>query len=173
MRKIALCAALLCASVAAVAAQQAEPPRQSAAKVPAFTAAQADRGKQAYADNCMGCHLAGLDGSSNPTANAKGTPLMGPRFVQDFGESKISALFNKMQRDMPNGKAGSLTEQQYLDIVSYVLQQNKYPAGPNELTVDAATDIWIPAPAAPRDWPIILMSPASAACSKIRRAPGC
>ena len=145
MRKLSVwCAALLCASVAAVAAQQAEPARKSAAKVPAFTAAQADRGRQAYADNCTGCHLAGLDGSANPAANAKGTPLIGPRFVQDYGEGKISALFNKMQRDMPNGKAGSLTEQQYLDIVSYVLQQNKYPAGPNELTVDAATDIWIP-----------------------------
>jgi mono/diheme cytochrome c family protein len=144
LRNIALCAALLCAGAAAAVAQTPEPPRKSAAKIPAFTAAQADRGKQAYADNCTGCHLAGLDGSANPAANAKGAPLIGPRFVQDFGEGKISALFNKMQRDMPNGKAGSLTEQQYLDIVSYVLQQNKYPAGANELTVDAATDIWIP-----------------------------
>jgi len=136
--------ALFCAGVAAAAAQTPEPPRKTAAKVPAFTVAQATRGKEAYDANCTGCHLAGLDGSSNPTANAKGTPLIGSRFVQDYGEGKVSALFNKMQRDMPNGKPGSLTEQQYLDIVSFVLQQNKYPAGADELTVDAATDIWIP-----------------------------
>ena len=64
--------------------------------------------------------------------------------MQDFGEGKVSALFNKMQRDMPGGKPGSLTEQQYLDIVSFVLQQNKFPAGADDLTVDAATDIRIP-----------------------------
>ena len=142
MRKIVLCAALLCAGAAA--AQTPEPPRKTVAKVPAFSLAQAARGKAAYDANCTGCHLAGLDGSANPTANAKGAPLIGSRFVQDFGEGKVSALFNKMQRDMPGGKPGSLTEQQYLDIVSFVLQQNKFPAGQVELTVEAATDVWIP-----------------------------
>jgi mono/diheme cytochrome c family protein len=145
LRNLSLwCASLLCVSAVAVFAQQADAPRKSAAKVPAFTVAQAERGKDVYAANCTGCHLAGLDGSSNPTANVKGAPLIGARFVQDFGEAKISGLFNKMQRDMPNGKPGSLTEQQYLDLTAYVLQQNKYPAGDAELTVDAATDIWIP-----------------------------
>ena len=38
-------------------------------------------------------HLADLDGSANPTAGARGAPLAGTRFVQDFGESKLSALF--------------------------------------------------------------------------------
>jgi mono/diheme cytochrome c family protein len=45
---------------------------------------------------------------------------------------------------MPNGKPGSLTDQEYLDLVSFVLQQNKYPAGAEALTVESATDIWIP-----------------------------
>ncbi|MBV9548844.1 MAG: hypothetical protein JO256_04130, partial [Alphaproteobacteria bacterium] len=39
---------------------------------------------------------------------------------------------------------GALSEKEYLDIAAYVLQQNKFPAGSEELTVDAATDVWIP-----------------------------
>lgn len=131
-------------TVVAVAAQQSEPVRKTVMRNPAFTAAQAERGQQVYAANCTGCHLAGLDGSSNPTANAKGAPLVGSRFVQDFGEANVGGLFNKIKRDMPGGKPGSLTDQEYLDVVSYVLQQNKFPAGAAELTVDSATDVWIP-----------------------------
>ncbi len=128
----------------AVSAQQAEPARKTVSRNPVFTAAQAERGKAAYAANCAGCHLTGLDGSANPTANVKGAPLIGPHFVQDFGETRVSALFNRMQRDMPKDKPGTLSEQQYLDIAAYVLQQNKFPAGSEALTVDAATDVWIP-----------------------------
>jgi mono/diheme cytochrome c family protein len=131
-------------TVMGVAAQQAESGRKTVTGVPAFSLAQAARGKQLYEANCTGCHLPGLDGSANPGANVRGAPLVGSRFVQDFGESRISALFNKMKRDMPSGKPGSLSDQQYLDLTSYVLQQNKYPAGPADLTMDAATDIWIP-----------------------------
>jgi cytochrome c5 len=138
-------AALACLS-ATVAAQQPEPARKTAARNPVFTLAQAERGKAVYDANCTGCHLPGLDGSSNPAAKATGAPLMGPRFVQDFGEGKVGALFNKIQRDMPAGagKAGSLTEAQYLDVASFILQQNKFPAGSVELTLDLANDVWIP-----------------------------
>ncbi len=130
----------------AVAAQQPDAARKTAARNPVFTVAQAERGKAVYAANCTGCHLPGLDGSGNPTARATGAPLVGPRFVQDFGEGKVGALFNKIMRDMPAGagKAGSLTEQQYLDVSSYILQQNKFPAGAAELTQDLANDVWIP-----------------------------
>jgi mono/diheme cytochrome c family protein len=111
---------------------------------PAYTAAQAERGKQVYQANCITCHLAELDGSANPTAGARGAPLVGTRFVQDFGESKVSALLNKMKRDMPSGHPGTLTDQEYLDAAAYVLQRNNFPAGSAELTVDTASDIWIP-----------------------------
>ena len=94
--------------------------------------------------NCVTCHLADLDGSANPTAGARGAPLVGTRFVQDFGESKVSALFNKMKRDMPSGRPGTLTDQEYLDVATYVLQQNNFPAGSAELTVDIADSVWIP-----------------------------
>ena len=92
----------------------------------------------------MTCHLEDLDGSANPTAGARGAPLVGTRFVQDFGESKVSALFNKMKRDMPSGRPGSLTDQEYLDVTTYVLHRNKFPAGAAELTNEVAEAVWIP-----------------------------
>jgi len=137
------CAAVFVAAAVAVSAQD-EPKRKTVARDPAYTAAQAERGQQVYQAKCVNCHLPGLDGSSNPTGDARGAPLVGPRFVQNFGEAKVSALFNKMKRDMPNGNAGSLTDQEYLDLTSFVLQRNNFPAGATELTVDASTDIWIP-----------------------------
>lgn len=109
-----------------------------------YTEAQAERGKKVYEAHCVTCHLPDLDGSANPDAGARGAPLVGSRFVQDFGESKVSALFNKMKRDMPSGRPGTLTDQEYLDAASYVLQRNRFPAGATELTEETAGEFWIP-----------------------------
>src|SRR5689334_6135330 len=109
-----------------------------------YTDAQAARGKKVYDANCVTCHLPDLDGSANPTAEARGAPLVGTRFVQDFGESKVSALFNKMKCDMPSGRPGTLTDQEYLDAAAFVLQRNKFPAGATELTEETAGEVWIP-----------------------------
>lgn len=143
---IAGAAVVLCAAVVRLpaAAQEDVKSRKTAVRDPVYTTAQAERGKQVYQANCITCHLAELDGSANPTAEARGAPLVGTRFVQDFGESKVSALFNKMKRDMPSGRPGTLADQQYLDVATYVLQRNSFPAGSAELTVDTAGNTWIP-----------------------------
>ena len=135
--------AVFCAAVVA-AAQQEDVKSRKTVRDPVYTTLQAERGKQVYDANCVTCHLADLDGSANPTAGARGAPLVGTRFVQDFGESKVSALFNKMKRDMPSGRPGALTDQEYLDVSTYVLQKNSFPAGSAELTPEVADITWIP-----------------------------
>jgi mono/diheme cytochrome c family protein len=132
-----------CAVLAARPAAQ-EPAARRTVREPVYTDAQADRGKKVYEANCVTCHLPDLDGSANPDAGARGAPLVGSRFVQDFGESKVSALFNKMRRDMPSGRPGTLTDQEYLDATAFVLQRNKFPAGTAELTEESAGEFWIP-----------------------------
>ena len=139
-----VCAAALFCGAAIIAAQQEDVKARKTVRDPVYTAAQAERGKQVYDANCVTCHLADLDGSANPTAGARGAPLIGTRFVQDFGESKVSALFNKMKRDMPSGRPGSLSDQEYLDVATYVLQKNNFPAGSAELTPEVADITWIP-----------------------------
>ena len=146
MFKFSLACALtvFSAAVCVRAAQQEDVKSRKTVRDPVYTSAQAERGKQVYEANCVTCHLADLDGSANPTAGARGAPLVGTRFVQDFGESKVSALFNKMKRDMPSGRPGSLSDQEYLDVATYVLQKNSFPAGSAELTPDVADITWIP-----------------------------
>ena len=143
-RFLIACASIACAAAVGLRAQQEDVKSRKTVRDPVYTAAQAERGKQVYEANCVTCHLADLDGSANPTAGARGAPLVGTRFVQDFGESKVSALFNKMKRDMPSGRPGSLTDQEYLDVATYVLQKNGFPAGSAELTSDVADVTWIP-----------------------------
>ena len=121
-----------------------EPIARKTVREAVYTEAQAERGKKVYETNCVTCHLPDLDGSANPDAGARGAPLVGTRFVQDFGESKVSALFNKMKRDMPSGRPGTLTDQEYLDATAFVLQRNKFPAGAKELTEESAGEFWIP-----------------------------
>lgn len=141
---IAYALAVFCAAMVRLPAAQEDVKSRKTVRDPVYTTAQAERGKQVYEANCVTCHLADLDGSANPTAGARGAPLAGTRFVQDFGESKVSALFNKMKRDMPSGRPGTLTDQEYLDVATYVLQKNNFPAGTAELTSDLADSAWIP-----------------------------
>lgn len=144
MYKLTLTSAtiIFCAAVAITSAQDAD--ARKTVREPAYTAAQAERGAKVYEANCVTCHLPNLDGSANPDAGARGAPLVGTRFVQDFGESKVSALFNKMKRDMPSGRPGTLTDQEYLDATAFVLQRNNFPAGTSELTEERVGDFWIP-----------------------------
>ena len=145
MRNFVVAAAglIFCAAVVARPSAQQAAARKTVREA-VYTNAQAERGQKVYEANCVTCHLPELDGSANPDAGARGAPLVGTRFVQDFGESKVSALFNKMKRDMPSGRPGTLTDQEYLDAAAYVLQRNRFPAGSSELTEDTAGEFWIP-----------------------------
>jgi len=140
---VAFAGLVFCAVVAARPAAQQTVARKTVREA-VYTEAQAERGKKVYEANCVTCHLPDLDGSANPDAGARGAPLVGTRFVQDFGESRVSALFNKMKRDMPSGRPGALTDQEYLDAAAFVLQRNKFPAGAAELTEETAGEFWIP-----------------------------
>ena len=131
-------AALLAGMLSSIAPAHAQ---QAAAATPAakagdeppnvlqgvYTEAQAKRGKQAYDENCASCHRADLTGFSAP-------PLKGDLFMDRWREFKLDVLYTLIKNTMPNGAPGTLPEPQYLDIVSYILQNNELPAGKAELT---------------------------------------
>ncbi len=94
-----------------------------------FTQEQADRGQAAYTRNCSGCHQRDLNGTGGAPA------LRTVTFTERWREGYLSNLFHHMQTWMPpQDRKGSLPEQQYLDIVTYVLSMNEFPAGAKELT---------------------------------------
>jgi len=124
---IALGAALVASTYSSVRAQG-----PSSVNDGVYTSAQADRGKAVYAMNCAGCH-----GDKAEGGNA-GPTLSGPDFTNVYKDGNASALYTKISNDMPSSAPGSLTPEQYADVMAYVLSINKYPAGQAEIPKDGA-----------------------------------
>jgi mono/diheme cytochrome c family protein len=95
-----------------------------------YSVPQAARGQQIYQKQCAECHNTALEGSSGP-------PLVGDGFLANWSARPVADLVDKIQKTMPFGSAGSLSRQQSTDLVAYILQAGKFPAGPTELTDSA------------------------------------
>jgi mono/diheme cytochrome c family protein len=93
-----------------------------------YTEAQAERGLSEYVTHCARCHRDDLSGYNNI--------LQGRRFMEKYRESSLHLLFDKTRTTMPRGAPGSLSDNAYVDIVSYLLKVNEFPAGTRELSVD-------------------------------------
>ncbi len=96
-----------------------------------FTEAQATRGKAAYLSACASCHQEGLQGAD------LAPPLKGDDFLLPWTSKSVQDLFDRVQTTMPGDAPGSLTPQVNADIVAYMLQVNRFPAGTEELKPDA------------------------------------
>ena len=93
-----------------------------------YTDAQATRGHSEYATHCASCHRDDLSGYNDI--------LKGRRFMEKYRESSLHLLFDKTKTTMPRGAAGTLSDQAYVDIVSYLLKVNEFPAGSSELRTE-------------------------------------
>ena len=96
-----------------------------------FTARQAARGAAVYAKSCAMCHGPNLEGTSS-------LPLKGSGFMAKWADGKHSVddLYFVTRTQMPYGAPETLTVQQYIDIVAYMLQQNGYRPGSKELSAN-------------------------------------
>jgi mono/diheme cytochrome c family protein len=99
-----------------------------------FTAAQAERGGQAFATHCSSCHGKDLEGGAGPA-------LTGEQFFDNWREDSVKSLFSFIQTQMPQGARGSLGADTYIDILAHILSRNMVPAGSKVLTNDALEDI--------------------------------
>jgi mono/diheme cytochrome c family protein len=97
----------------------------------AYTAEQAVRGKQLYVDSCSNCHKEGLQGSDLAPA------LKGDDFLLQWADSSMKDVFDTISTKMPQDNPGSLMPQVNADILAFILQVNKFPAGHDELKPDA------------------------------------
>ena len=96
-----------------------------------YTTAQAERGKASFNSSCLRCHGVDLAGNTGPA-------LKGDRFQSSWGGEPIDTLFAKIRDTMPPNFGTSIDEQTKLDIVTYILQTNGYPAGASELALGSA-----------------------------------
>lgn len=101
-----------------------------------YSQEQAARGQDAYSRNCARCHQADLAGTGGAPA------LITTTFTDNWREGYLSNLFHHIQTWMPpQNLKGTLPEQRYLDILTYILAANEYPAGPKELTTGDLNNI--------------------------------
>jgi mono/diheme cytochrome c family protein len=97
-----------------------------------YTEEQSKRGEAAYADACATCHAAGLTGADVVPA------LVGGDFLGKWTGATAGELFERIRTTMPQASPGSLSPQQYADIVALIFNKNRFPAGRTPLDPDAA-----------------------------------
>ena len=87
-----------------------------------YTSDQALRGSELFAGKCQGCH------NYESLGGPESLPLKGPQFFERWREYSLDVFFNAMSTTMPK-RADALPENEYLDILAYLLQANEFPAG--------------------------------------------
>lgn len=109
-----------------------------------YTEEQAKRGAQAYKLKCGYCHRDDLrggfldDGNGNAPALA-GSRAFGSSFSDRWNELTVGDMFVTIGTTMPYDKPATLSPQDYIDIISYLLKMNAIPAGDAELPPDVET----------------------------------
>ena len=95
-----------------------------------YTEEQAKRGRRAFQRGCTECHGEDLRGGEEAPG------LMGREFVSFWSDTSVGELFELTRETMPEENPGELSNQTYADILAYLLQANKFPAGDDELEPD-------------------------------------
>jgi len=95
-----------------------------------YSDAQSERGHALYTAHCSACHGNALEGVSAP-------PLSGTRFIERWREGMLGPLYDFIRERMPFGQPANskrILDNEYLDILTYVLKGNGYRTGESELT---------------------------------------
>ncbi|SAL58111.1 c-type cytochrome [Caballeronia humi] len=100
--------------------------------VPSFDKGQVAHGKKLYSSACAKCHGADLGGVNAPA-------LRGPSFAPaKDAHLTIGGIYGYMATNMPADRPGKMKDEEYADIMAFLLFSNGYSAGGSKLTADAA-----------------------------------
>jgi mono/diheme cytochrome c family protein len=113
-----------------LAAAAAAPPRSVGDGV--YSKEQAGRGKTQYLEQCARCHGVNLLGGEESPA------LVDEDFLEKWRGKTVGELVERVRKTMPTDGPGVLNRRQCVDIVTYILSANEYPAGETELSSDLA-----------------------------------
>ena len=87
-----------------------------------YTQAQADKGEEIYYGICITCHPKGTYAGASFKSNWSGRPL--------------SDLYDWVKTKMPKSDPGALSASESVQVMSYILQQNKMPTGTTPMSTD-------------------------------------
>jgi outer membrane protein assembly factor BamB/mono/diheme cytochrome c family protein len=92
---------------------------------------QAAQGKALYNQSCAACHADTLKGGDQVP------PLIGESFLSHWQDRSVEDLLDRLRATMPQNAPGSLSNQEYLDLIAFVLQANNFPPGRDNLKPSA------------------------------------
>jgi mono/diheme cytochrome c family protein len=94
---------------------------QRSVKTGVYTAAQADRGQALFRSKCASCHAPNR--------------FTDDLFYLSFAGKPMWEMFDVISDTMPEDKPASLTPEEYVDVMAYLLKLNNFPTGNTELPV--------------------------------------
>lgn len=92
-----------------------------------YSAKQAARGKEAYLSKCARCHGDNLLGGEDTQS------LVDQAFRDSWEGLSVGELVESTRKTMPDDGPGELTRRQSTDLIAFLLSENEYPAGENDL----------------------------------------
>jgi hypothetical protein len=111
----------------------AQEPIRRSAWLGAYTEPQARRGQRIYERACAHCHRPDLLGDTSEEI----PPLAEDEFMRQWSPGPLSDLFLKITTTMPGDRPRSLSPAEFADVLAYILEFNKVPAGATELPFDS------------------------------------
>ena len=125
-----LVAAALSFAVVGVTVERAAQADRSA-KDGVYTTVQANQGKTLYDEQCESCH--GTMQSVTPDL----APLLNDyAFQTTWKDRSLAELFERIRDTMPQDAAGSLSPEQLVELIAYILSANQLPPGDVALPED-------------------------------------
>jgi len=112
----------------------------TAATVVAYTAEQASKGQEVYSAHCAVCHGADGHGGKVPEAfggyaGMKAPPVVGKGALPNMETAENVYTF--LKQHMPLQKPGSLSDEEYLNIVAFDVKANNLAKPSNEALMPA------------------------------------
>lgn len=102
-----------------------------------FSEDQAARGRQVYFGACGLCHGRRLNGAPDDPDMLSTPPLARARFLRVWEGRSLAALLAYTRLTMPEDNPASLRDEEYADVVAYMLSMSRMPAGEDELPADS------------------------------------
>jgi len=87
-----------------------------------YTEAQAREGRSEFSQNCSYCHVV--------------REFSGDRWIGAWSGSSVEQFYDLIRNTMPFDGPGRLSPEQYARVVAYILEQNGFPPGEEELPTD-------------------------------------
>jgi len=98
-----------------------------------FTSSQMTKGQAQFAQSCATCHGEHLEGGAGPA-------LTGPTFntLSKKVGANVGDIFTYMTTNMPLNEPASLSHDQYVSIMAFILSKNGYKPAKKPLTLRVA-----------------------------------